>query len=100
MATTDRDTLNAIMTVIQRHMPPDGPSDKESLSEIIVLMDSWIGPGDHDFDILYRAFQLMPAEIPLRMKRQISVNCGWSGSLVSRAYAEIRAALTENTTPR
>lgn len=40
------------------------------------------------------AFQAMPHDIPLRMKRKICVNAGWSGSAVSRAYTELRAEFT------
>jgi len=38
------------------------------------------------------AFEAMPHDIPRRMKRKICVETGWSMSMVSRAYIELRAA--------
>lgn len=40
------------------------------------------------------AFLAMPPDIPRRMKRKICVNAGWSGSMVSRMYTELRKAFT------
>lgn len=40
------------------------------------------------------AFEAMPHDIPQRMKDAICVETGWSGSLVSRAYIELRKAFT------
>jgi len=40
------------------------------------------------------AFEAMPHDIPRRMKRKICVETGWSMSMVSRAYIELRAAFT------
>jgi hypothetical protein len=40
------------------------------------------------------AFEAMPHDIPQRMKRKICVETGWSMSMVSRAYIELRAAFT------
>ena len=40
------------------------------------------------------AFEAMPHDIPRRMKRKICVETGWSMSMVSRAYIEMRAAFT------
>lgn len=40
------------------------------------------------------AFEAMPHDIPQRMKDAICEETGWSGSLVSRAYIELRKAFT------
>lgn len=40
------------------------------------------------------AFEAMPHDIPLRMKREICVSAAWSGSMVSRMYTELRKAFT------
>jgi hypothetical protein len=41
-----------------------------------------------------RKLHPMPADVPLRMKREICVSTGWSGSLVERAYNELRQHMT------
>lgn len=40
------------------------------------------------------AFEDMPHDIPLRMKDAICEETGWSGSMVSRMYTELRKAFT------
>jgi hypothetical protein len=40
------------------------------------------------------AFEAMPHDIPQRMKDAICEETGWSGSMVSRMYTELRKAFT------
>ncbi len=40
------------------------------------------------------AFEAMPHDIPTRMKDAICEETGWSGSMVSRMYTELRKAFT------
>lgn len=40
------------------------------------------------------AFESMPHDIPQRMKDAICEETGWSGSMVSRMYTELRKAFT------
>lgn len=40
------------------------------------------------------AFEAMPHDIPQRMKDTICEETGWSGSMVSRMYTELRKAFT------
>lgn len=40
------------------------------------------------------AFEAMPHDIPRRMKDTICEETGWSGSMVSRMYTELRKAFT------
>lgn len=40
------------------------------------------------------AFEAMPYDIPRRMKDAICEETGWSGSMVSRMYTELRKAFT------
>ena len=43
------------------------------------------------------AFEAMPHDIPQRMKDAICEETGWSGSMVSRMYTELRKAFTGET---
>lgn len=37
--------LRKVLGIVQRHLPPDGPSAHDSLSEIIEIVDPWpLGP--------------------------------------------------------
>lgn len=37
--------LRKVLTAVQRYMPPDGPNAKDTLSEIIAIVDPWpLGP--------------------------------------------------------
>lgn len=37
--------LRNVLAAVQRHMPPDGPDAKDTLSEIIAIVDPWpLGP--------------------------------------------------------
>lgn len=33
--------LRKVLSVVQRYLPPDGPSAKDALSEIIAIVDPW-----------------------------------------------------------
>lgn len=42
---TAEQALRNVLAAVQRHMPPDGPDAKDTLSEIIAIVDPWpLGP--------------------------------------------------------
>ena len=38
---TAEQALRNVLAAVQRHMPPDGPDAKDTLSEIIAIVDPW-----------------------------------------------------------
>ena len=42
---TAEQALRNVLAAVQRYMPPDGPDAKDTLSEIIAIVDPWpLGP--------------------------------------------------------
>ena len=42
---TAEQALRNVLAAVQRYMPPDGPDEKDTLSEIIAIVDPWpLGP--------------------------------------------------------
>ena len=71
----------------------------EQLEDLRVPLAQMVLQTKQERDTLRTTFAAMPPDIPLRMKRKICVSTGWSGSLVSRAYYELRARFMEEPFP-
>ena len=66
-----------------------------SLSDLIAsLHEDRKNAADALESTVKNAFEAMPHDIPQRMKDTICEETGWSGSMVSRMYTELRKAFT------